>query len=163
MNPRRHPSLLLAPAIVLLAAACSSGASPTPTAVPATPTAAPASPTEEAEATSSPAEATATPDTTVRDAWRASANLHRTHIGDEFEYDCPPGGETFNIWGTDVYTDDSSVCTAAVHVGVITVAEGGSVTIQVRPGEDEYEESERNGVTSNPYGPWGGSFVVLDD
>jgi LCCL domain len=163
MNLRRTPSLLLAPVIVLLLAACSSGASPTPTAVQATPTAAPASPTEEANATSSPAEATATPDTTVRDAWRASASVHRGQNDEQFEYDCPPGGEPFNVWGDDIYTDDSSVCTAAVHAGVITLAEGGSVTIEIRPGEDEYESSDRNGISTFEYPAWGGSFVVIDD
>ena len=38
------------------------------------------------------------------------------------------------IYGTDVYTDDSSVCTAAVHDGKITIADGGTVTVEIRPG-----------------------------
>ena len=83
--------------------------------------------------------------------------------GQQFEFECPPGGEYDTIWGTDVYTDDSSVCTAAVHAGVITLEDPGTVTIEIRPGEDSYEESERNGVTSQPYPAWGGSFVVIDD
>ena len=32
------------------------------------------------------------------------------------------------IWGTDVYTDDSALCRAALHAGVIT-AQGGPVTV----------------------------------
>ena len=36
-----------------------------------------------------------------------------------YEYTCPKYGAKYGIWGTDVYTDDSSICTAAVHVGLI--------------------------------------------
>lgn len=83
--------------------------------------------------------------------------------GEEFEYTCSPGGNVGSIWGTDVYTDDSSVCTAAVHAGLITIQSGGAVTIEIRPGEDSYDGSEQNGVTSNDYGAWGGSFIFLED
>jgi hypothetical protein len=62
-----------------------------------------------------------------------------------------------------VYTDDSSVCTAAVHAGAITFEQGGTIRIEIAPGEEAYEPSDRNGVESLAYGPWGGSFVVVDD
>ena len=65
------------------------------------------------------------------------------------------------IWGTDTYTDDSSVCTAAVHSGAISLAAGGTVTIEIRPGLDAYRSSTRNGITSVPYGSWHGSFVFV--
>ena len=65
------------------------------------------------------------------------------------------------VWGTDVYTHDSSVCTAAVHVGRITLASGGTVTIEMRPGQASYLGSTRNGITSNSYGAWGCSVAVL--
>ncbi|MGZ8474813.1 MAG: LCCL domain-containing protein [Candidatus Limnocylindria bacterium] len=81
--------------------------------------------------------------------------------GQEVDYVCPPGGTPGSSWGTDVYTDDSSVCTAAVHAGAITVEEGGIVTIEIRPGQDAYEASERNGIASRAWGLWGGSFVVV--
>lgn len=83
--------------------------------------------------------------------------------GEQFEYACPVGGTLRFVWGTDVYTDDSSVCTAGVHVGVITLEEGGTVTIEIRPGQDSYVASERNGVTTLDYPAWGGSYVVIDD
>jgi hypothetical protein len=54
------------------------------------------------------------------------------------------------------------VCTAAAHVGVITVEDGGDVTIEIRPGEDSYDGSERNGITTLDYPSWGGSFVIVD-
>ena len=151
MTTLRRAILPIAASVLL--AACSTAASPTPD-----PTAAPVTP----DPTESAAAATSTTDGAV-DPWQANAVEHRTHNGLEFEYDCPPGGEPDTIWGTDIYTDDSSVCTAGVHVGVITLDAGGTVTIEIRPGEDEYLSSERNGIESSPYPAWGGSFVVIDD
>jgi len=34
---------------------------------------------------------------------------------------CPPNCEERSIWGTQNYTDDSSVCTAAAHEGLTTL------------------------------------------
>jgi hypothetical protein len=65
------------------------------------------------------------------------------------------------LWGTDLYTDDSSVCVAGVHAGRITLQGGGAVVIEIRPGATAYAGSTRNGVDSAGYGEWGGSFVVL--
>ena len=90
--------------------------------------------------------------------WGTAATDHRGQIGQRFDYRCPPGGSARRIWGTDVYTDDSSICTAAVHAGVITSAAGGLVTIEMRPGQGSYTGSQRYGVQSGPYGAWSGSF-----
>jgi polar amino acid transport system substrate-binding protein len=61
-----------------------------------------------------------------------------------------------------VYTSDSSVCTAAVHVGLITLVQGGTATIEIRPGQDSYTGSDRNGIHSAQYGPWDASYVFVD-
>lgn len=95
-------------------------------------------------------------------SWTTTATQYRDMDGQQFEYDCPPDGVADTIWGTDVYTDDSSVCTAAVHVGLITLADGGSVTIEMRPGRDSYEPSTRNGIESQSWGPWSSSFVLVE-
>jgi hypothetical protein len=63
------------------------------------------------------------------------------------------------VWGTDIYTDDSSVCTAAVHAGAIS-AEGGIVDITILEGQESYAGSEQNGVTSSEWGSWERSFSV---
>ncbi len=65
-----------------------------------------------------------------------------------------------NIWGTDVYTDDSSIAAAAVHAGVLREGERGLVKITVLPGRDRYVGSERNGIASEEYGKWDGSFRI---
>ena len=93
--------------------------------------------------------------------WDARAAAFRTYTGARFAYTCPPNGTPGAVWGTDVYTDDSSVCTAAVHAGLITVAGGGNVTIEMRAGQSSYTGSTRNGITSASYAEWGGSYVLL--
>jgi molecular chaperone DnaK len=95
--------------------------------------------------------------------WGARGAEFRGRDGERVVYDCPPGGSPGSVWGTDVYTDDSSVCTAAVHAGAITVEDGGRVTIEIRPGETAYEGSSRNGIDSADWGSWHGSFVVVTD
>jgi hypothetical protein len=109
------------------------------------------------------APATATAPTATTDPWRLNATGLRDQIGETFTYQCSPNGSPGTIWGTDTYTDDSSICTSAVHAGLITLTGGGQVTIEVTPGQDSYEGTDRNGITSLDYGVWGGSFVFVTD
>lgn len=92
------------------------------------------------------------------DAWERSAVEYRGKVGETIEFDCPPGGSEHEIWGTNVYTDDSSVCTAAVHAGLLTFDDGGEVTIQIEKGLDDYLPTANNGVVSSAYEAWPGSF-----
>ena len=94
-------------------------------------------------------------------AWHDSPSNHRDAVGRTFDYVCPADGGLGQIWGTDTYTDDSSVCTAAVHMGFLTREVGGIVRIVVRPGLEAYDGSLRHGVLSEPYGSWAGSFTVV--
>lgn len=96
--------------------------------------------------------------------WTRNATPYRGDDGKRVAYLCPPDGELNGVWGTDVYTDDSSVCSAAVHAGLINQVEGGRVVIEIAEGEDSYEGSEANEVTSQDYGdPWEGSFTFPED
>ena len=90
-----------------------------------------------------------------------NAFSYRGMNGLKLRVDCParPGGGG-SLWGTDVYTDDSSMCEAGVHAGRINSA-GGPVIIEIRRGFPSYAGSTRNGTTSSDYGSWEGSFVVL--
>ena len=78
---------------------------------------------------------------------------------------CParPGGWRFGVHGTDIYTSDSSPCTAAVHAGLIDFEDGGVVIIQMLPGQDSYVGTTANGVTSGSWASWAGSFVFVDE
>jgi len=97
----------------------------------------------------------------VQATWGTRADGYRGKNGQRIIYHIPPAGTLSGIWGTDTYTDDSSVGTAAVHAGLITLQNGGTVTIEIRGGQSAYQGSIRNGVTSNGYGGWTGSFVFV--
>ena len=94
--------------------------------------------------------------------WAAQADSLRGKNGQRFTFACPAGGPASSrVWGTDLYTDDSSICTAAVHAGAINVTRGGTVTIEIRPPADSYRGTQRNGIVSKTYGSYGGSFVIV--
>jgi LCCL domain len=92
--------------------------------------------------------------------WNTSAGMVRFEAGKTYKFKCPSAGKESSVWGTDIYTLDSSICTAAVHAGKLTSESGGSVTIELRPGESSYKGSTRNGIKTNDFGPYGSSFVV---
>ncbi|HKY60547.1 MAG TPA: LCCL domain-containing protein, partial [Gemmatimonadota bacterium] len=94
--------------------------------------------------------------------WYTGPMAHRGQNGQRFSYFCPPGGSAGPLWGTGTHTDDSSVCTAAVHAGLITFQDGGTVTIEIQPGQTSYTGSPGyGGVTSNNWGAYEGSFMVV--
>lgn len=77
-----------------------------------------------------------------------------------FSCGCPqdPGG---SVWGTDVYTRDSSLCAAAKHAGALKA--GGKITVYAAPPCQRYQGSERNGVGSSDWAAYeGGSFVFRE-
>jgi len=80
----------------------------------------------------------------------ASAQIH--------ECVCPAGPYAGSAWGSGPYTNDSSICAAALHSGVISAA-GGSVRVLAGPGLQSYRGSEWNGSSTMDYGPWSGSIL----
>jgi hypothetical protein len=74
---------------------------------------------------------------------------------------CPPLG-TFPqaLWGTDIYAEDSSICAAAAHSGLIALNSGGPVTVTPAGPQQTFAPSQRNGVTSQSYTQWPTSFRV---
>jgi hypothetical protein len=75
---------------------------------------------------------------------------------------CPGGCERTRgtVWGTDIYTDDSPVCAAAAHAGVIGRG-GGRVLVTFAAGVAAYVGTKRNGITSVTWDKgWGRSFYV---
>jgi LCCL domain len=69
-------------------------------------------------------------------------------------------GVTGSAWGTDVYTDDSSLATAALHSGALRNGQTGIVRVTMLPGRASYRSSTRHGVTSHDWGSYSGSFRV---
>jgi hypothetical protein len=59
------------------------------------------------------------------------------------------------VWGTDVYTGDSTIGAVAVHAGVLNPGERGLVRITfVETLNVAFVASERHGVYSQSYGSW---------
>lgn len=57
-----------------------------------------------------------------------------------------------SAWGTDVYTSDSRLATAAVHVGAVREGERGLVRVIIIDGAElAYVGSDRNGVATFDY------------
>ena len=74
---------------------------------------------------------------------------------------CPGGGAmTFQIYGSDVYNEESSICTAAVHAGLFTRANGGNVFVRRDSGLKNYDAVDRNGVKSTAWSGGTASFTV---
>lgn len=82
---------------------------------------------------------------------------YRNKVGSVFQFTVT-GTNTGAVWGTDVYTDDSSVATAAVHAGVLAVGETKTVTLTILPGQSSYAASTRNNIKASSWGAWSGSY-----
>ncbi len=99
---------------------------------------------------------------TCHPGWTTTAQNCSINVGDTLMVSCPDGGTIRYAWGTDTYTADSSVCTAAVHAGLIGVDVGGDVYIEIVAGLQQYVGSERNGVTTQKRGDWLTSFIFVE-
>jgi len=73
---------------------------------------------------------------------------------------CAAGAATGAVWGTDIYTTDSSICAAAAHAGVIP-ASGGTVKLKSASGCPSYRGVARNGITSGDWGSYDNSFYFV--
>jgi hypothetical protein len=81
---------------------------------------------------------------------------------------CDPVGATYyfrvrgeaegSLWGTDIYTGDSSLAAAAVHAGLVKADETAIVRVTVVAPPQGYQGSVRNGVTSHDFGRYGTAY-----
>ena len=75
--------------------------------------------------------------------------------GRKYRVHCPKGcskSPLANVFGTTYYTDDSSVCKAAVHAGVIKDDNGGDMILIIANGEESYQSSYQNGIQAAAHG-----------
>jgi hypothetical protein len=92
-----------------------------------------------------------------RDAPPAPANLgtFQQQFGKELVFTVTghtPGPQQPSLWGTDLYTLDSSLAAAAVHAGLAKPGEVVAVRIRIVQSPPQYVASTRNGVNSTAYG-----------
>ncbi len=64
------------------------------------------------------------------------------------------------VWGTDIYTDDSTFAAAAVHAGLLQPDETGTIMVTILRGRETYRGSARYGVASNDYPNWARSYTL---
>ena len=105
------------------------------------------------------------PASPVLDAWRTNADGLRAlgKAGEVNVFTCPPGGAAESVTGTGPYTSDSSVCTAAVHAGLITFERGGAVTVVHQGPQPVFGSIPRNGVRPRLYGVHSLSFLFRSE
>ena len=85
----------------------------------------------------------------------------RNRVGQSLQFSVT-GATGGSVWGSGIYTDDSSVAHAAVHAGVVAPGQTAEVTINSVEGQSSYSGSTANGVTSQSWGSWGGSYSFAD-
>jgi hypothetical protein len=66
-----------------------------------------------------------------------------------------------SLWGTGIYTTDSRLAMAAVHMGVLKPGETGVVRVKMHGAQGSFTGSTQNGVTSSGYGGYPGAYEVL--
>ena len=84
---------------------------------------------------------------------------YRAKAGQTF-YFYVQGHAPGSVWGDGIYTDDSALGAVAVHAGLLRRGQKGLVKVTFLPGRESYEGAERNGVGSQPYAAWQGSYRV---
>lgn len=67
------------------------------------------------------------------------------------------------VWGSDVYTLDSTLAAAAVHAGVVQSGETTVVAVSLLGPQNSFEGSTRNGITTSSWGPFPGGFKFVRD
>jgi hypothetical protein len=161
---RESPSPSAEPTAVPSAPAAEPSGEPDPLASPSFPAEDPVFITPDPSVSLAPAPA---PDSSVH-LWRWTAEHLRGQNGAVATFACPPGGPPvdadlvrYAVWGSNPYTDDSSVCRAGVHAGVITEEEGGEVTVSILPGMSWYPPTYANGIQTSFWASWIGSYEVL--
>lgn len=82
------------------------------------------------------------------------------HIGKTFTFKVT-GAVGGSIWGTEMYTLDSSLAAAAVHMGIVKVGQTGNVKVMILGPSQGFVGSTRNGVTTSPYDSYPGAYKIL--
>ena len=65
------------------------------------------------------------------------------------------------LWGTDIYTGDSSLAAAAVHAGLVEAGEAAILKVNVVAPLTNYKGSVRNGVISHDFGRYGSAYTLM--
>lgn len=64
------------------------------------------------------------------------------------------------VWGTDVYTGDSWLGVAAVHMGLVKPEQTAILKVRLVEPPAEFKGSPRHGVTSHDFGRFGSAYTL---
>ncbi len=70
------------------------------------------------------------------------------------------GAAAGSLWGTDVYTTDSTLAAAAVHCGILKPGQSGVVKVTITASPPAFTGSTRHGLTSSNYGQYPAAYKV---
>ncbi|KAM9802748.1 secretory phospholipase A2 receptor-like isoform 2-T2 [Syngnathus typhle] len=84
------------------------------------------------------------------DAMTCDSTFNSLHLTKAMTFHCPPkcADSQHNVTGTLVYNEDSSVCMAAIHAGVIRNDIGGDCIVMKAVAKNGFAGSTQNGITS---------------
>lgn len=96
-----------------------------------------------------------------KDAAPDPGNLtaYQDKIGKTFSFRVT-GSATGSVWGTGIYTADSTLAAAAVHAGALKPGETNVVRVRMMAGRSRYAGSTRNGVTTGAWTSYPASYAV---
>jgi hypothetical protein len=87
-------------------------------------------------------------------AWNTDAQIDNIVMdSQEHSFSCPAAGTSHDIWAADdrrSYGFTSSICTAAVHAGVLQRALGGPVRVRAAGVKSTFIADEQNGIKPIP-------------
>ena len=86
---------------------------------------------------------------------------YQGQIGQTFVFSVTGALNAGAVWGTDFYTLDSALATAAVHAGVLRPGMTGNVTVRLHGPRNGFTGSMRNGVASHPFAQFPGAYEIV--
>lgn len=89
-----------------------------------------------------------------------SMSAYQNQIGKTFAFTVTGQGSG-GVYGTDLYTADSSIAIAAVHCGALKAGETAVIHVQMVPPPTTFTASTRNGITSSTWNSYPAAFRIL--
>jgi hypothetical protein len=89
-----------------------------------------------------------------------SLTCYQDQVGKVFAFKVT-GSVNGAVWGSGVYTADSTLATAAVHAGALEVGKTGTVKVRVVEPPPSFSGSTANGVTTRPFGQFPGAYQIV--
>jgi beta-lactamase regulating signal transducer with metallopeptidase domain len=82
---------------------------------------------------------------------------YHTRLGEQFDFRVTGSADGY-VWGTGLYTHDSTLAKAAVHAGVLNIGQTGDVRVTILKGPAAFRGSTRHGVTSDSWPNASGAY-----